>query len=59
MAYILLIIGLILIIYSKVHYNKRCTYGNGIPYTNVEKLILYGGYFILGIAFLLASFNKA
>ncbi len=59
MAYILLLIGLICIIYAKVMYNKRCTSGNGIPYTNIEKSLLYGGYLILGIAFLLAAFNKA
>ena len=59
MAFILLSLGLALVIASKIFYNKRCVAGQGIPYNQKEKLTLYCGYLLLGIAFLLAVFNLA
>lgn len=59
MAFILLGIGLALVIASKIFYNQRCAAGQGIPYNQKEKLMLYGGYVLLGIAFTLAVFNLA
>ena len=40
-------------------YGERCAAGQGIPYNQKEKLMLYGGYVLLGIAFTLAVFNLA
>lgn len=59
MAFLLLALGLALVIASKIVYNKRCITGQGIPYNQKEKLLLYGGYGLLGIAFVLAVFNLA
>ena len=59
MAYILLIAGLISVICSKILYNKRCIAGTGVPYTNKEKLLLYGGYALLIVSLILAALNKA
>ena len=59
MAFILLGVGLALVIASKIFYNQRCAAGQGIPSNQKEKLMLYGGYVLLGIAFTLAVFNLA
>ena len=59
MAFILLGLGLALVIASKILYNKRRLAGQGIPYNQREKLFMYGGYLLLGIAFVLAVFNLA
>ncbi|MSA70326.1 hypothetical protein [Holdemania massiliensis] len=59
MAFLLLGLGLTLVILSKILYNKRCIAGQGIPYNQKEKLLLYSGYGLLGLAFVLAVFNLA
>lgn len=53
--YIFLILGFLCIMYAKINYTERVSIlsNEKSPYTKKEKICLYSGYFLLGIAVLL------
>lgn len=54
----LIIVGMVAISYAKILFQKRQAYQPDNAYTKKEKMILYLGYGVMGIAFIIAAFIK-
>jgi hypothetical protein len=54
----LIIVGMIAISYAKILFQKRQAINADNAYSKNEQIILYFGYMVMGIAFIIAAFIK-
>lgn len=54
----LIIVGMIAISYAKILFQKRQALQSDNAYSKKEQIILYFGYVMMGIAFIIAAFIK-
>ena len=54
----LIVVGMIAISYAKILFQKRQKVEADNAYSKQERMILYGGYFFMAVAFIIAAFIK-